>query len=170
MGFSYSQDHRHRTIAGAAHRPRFRATDGLGPVCDERPVPLAVEPIKPPAPVTDDQLLAMAPEDLVSLRDRISAMVRARDREPRAVPPVMRQIVRIAADEGGITVAELLSAGRRASYAKPRQRAMASISVLIKDDGSRRFSPGQIGYYFRRDRTTVNHAVAVVPAERLIQL
>ncbi len=166
------QPNRLRTLNDAPHRPRWRASDGLTLVCDEQPPLLddaEVEPSPPAEPVTDDQLLAMAPEELVMLRDRIDEMVRARDREPRPLPPDIRRIVRAAADAGNITMAELMCTGRRMQYAAPRMRAMASVGALRTEDGKKRFSPSRIGYYFRRDRTTVNHAIETIPDSELIR-
>jgi chromosomal replication initiation ATPase DnaA len=119
---------------------------------------------------TLDFLERLTPEELVEIRDRSAALIVARDREPRALPAIARRIVDVAAADGGIAVAELLSTGRRQLYAKPRQRAMASVRALRLPNGRPRFSWVRIGMMFRRDYTTVQHAAAITPEEMIIRV
>lgn len=69
------------------------------------------------------------------------------------IPKTVRHIIGVCAEMFDITEEQLLSRRRVRAYAYPRQIAMCIARQLTP------FSFTQLGYFFRRDHTTVVYAV-----------
>lgn len=129
--------------------------------------PYGLRPIKG----VDDAVLAkMTSEELLGLRDKVDGYIRAHEFRKTRIPADVRRIINIAAEAAGVLVLDLVSRRRSGPIAAARKRAMASAYALTDDDGTRRFSSTRVGDFFRRDYSTVWHAVQTVPDEELIRL
>ncbi|MDI1262263.1 MAG: helix-turn-helix domain-containing protein [bacterium] len=71
--------------------------------------------------------------------------------------PAMTIIHRIAT-ESGITVSDMLSPSKRRKFLVPRNRAIVEVAETCRLSGER-LSLGTLGRLFKRDHTTVLHAL-----------
>lgn len=139
------------------------------PDCAKRPRERRPYHARPLAVLSDADLAGLSDADLMTLRDKVLKVVEARATAAVAVPPVVRKIILRVASDARVSPLDLMSRRRYAAIAKPRQVAMASVYAIRLPNGDRRFSYTMIGRYFRRDWTTVRHAVDVTPSAELVR-
>jgi chromosomal replication initiation ATPase DnaA len=111
--------------------------------------------------------MGLSDDDLLALRDKITHAINARGNESLKVPPVIRLIIVKAANDAGVSPLDVLGRRKVKQVAEARKRAMASCYALRHPNGNRRFSYTGLARYFRRDWTTVEHAVRTFTGERV---
>lgn len=74
-----------------------------------------------------------------------------------ALPPVVCEVLKMAACRYEVAVADILGDSPGKTYSRPRQFVAWTLYEMRLPDGSRRFSLPQIGRYLRRDHSTILH-------------